>query len=228
MFSVYGTSGTLFKGPLEELQRVSRSLGVARTRRVDPVVEHMDQVDHQSSGAVAHAQPQRGGGHALAQQARNEYARVQQPVSPPRHELRTVADVMSHRVTSLPDTADVRHGWEALMAAGVGQAPVVNAQGQLVGLLTRAELLSLDRLPSPDQATLVWRALLMQPVTEVMISPVPGVAPGTDIRRVARVLLDTELPGLPVVDADDRLLGFVSRSDILKAVVHDPPLDLWS
>lgn len=227
MFSVYGTSGTLFKGPLEELQRVSRTLGVARSRRVNPVVDHMEQMEHQAVG-LPHAQPQRGGGHALAQQARNEYARVQQPVAPPRHELRTVADVMSHTVTSLPDTADVRHGWQALIDADVGQAPVVNAKGQLVGLLTRAELLNLERLPSPDQAALVWRVLLMQPVTQVMISPVPGVLPGTDIRRVARVLLDTELPGLPVVDDDDKLLGFVSRSDILKAVVHDPPLDLWS
>ena len=68
----------------------------------------------------------------------------------------------------------------------------------------------------------------MQPLAEVMISPVPAVLPETDIRRVARVLLDTQLPGLPVVDADEKLLGFVSRSDILKAVVHDPPLDLWS
>jgi len=135
---------------------------------------------------------------------------------------------MSAQVTVLPVTADVRQGWQALLDAGVGQAPVVNAQGQLVGLLTRAELLKLDQLPTPDQAALVWRALLMQPLAEVMISPVPAVLPETDIRRVARVLLDSQLPGLPVVDADEKLLGFVSRSDILKAVVHDPPLDLWS
>jgi CBS domain-containing protein len=135
---------------------------------------------------------------------------------------------MTVHVIALPVTADVRHGWQALIDAGVGQAPVVNGQGKLVGLLTRAELLKLDRLPAPDQAALVWRALLMQPLAEVMISPVPAVLPETDIRRVARVLLDTQLPGLPVVDADEKLLGFVSRSDILKAVVHDPPLDLWS
>ena len=227
MFSIHGTSGTLFKGSMEELQRVSRTLGVARTHRINSVLAHVEQMDQQTLGA-SHPQLFRGGGHALAQQARNEYARVQQPPVLSRHPLRTVADVMSHAVTSLPDSVDIRHGWQALMDAGVGQAPVVNAQGHLVGLLTRAELLSLERLPSPDQAALVWRVLLMQPVTQVMISPVPGVLPSTDIRRVARVLLDTELPGIPVVDGDDKLLGFVSRSDILKAVVHDPPLDLWS
>ena len=61
-----------------------------------------------------------------------------------------------------------------------------------------------------------------------MWTPVPSVAPDTDIRRVARVLLDSGLPGLAVVDDDGRVTGFISRSDILRAVVADPPLDLWT
>ncbi len=68
----------------------------------------------------------------------------------------------------------------------------------------------------------------MQPVSSVMLSPVPAVSEDTDLRRVARVLLDTHLPGLPVVAEDGQVAGFISRSDILRAVVHDPPLDLWS
>ncbi|MEK9803744.1 MAG: CBS domain-containing protein, partial [Curvibacter sp.] len=88
--------------------------------------------------------------------------------------------------------------------------------------------LSLERLPQPDAPALVWRALLMEPVSAAMLSPVPAVSEDTDLRRVARVLLDTRLPGLPVVSEDGRLTGFISRSDILQALVHDPPLDLWS
>jgi CBS domain-containing protein len=68
----------------------------------------------------------------------------------------------------------------------------------------------------------------MQSVVEVMWTPVPSVAPDTDIRRLARVLLDTGLPGLPVVDDAGQVIGFVSRSDVLRAVVADPPLDLWT
>jgi CBS domain-containing protein len=32
----------------------------------------------------------------------------------------------------------------------------------------------------------------------------------------------------PVSSAEGRVLGFVSRSDLLRAIVADPPLDLWS
>ena len=71
-------------------------------------------------------------------------------------------------------------------------------------------------------------AAVAQSVVDVMWSPVPSVAMDTDIRRVARVLLDTGLPGLPVVDDGGRVTGFVSRTDILRAVVADPPLDLWT
>lgn len=227
MFSIYGVNGPVFRGPMEELKRVSRTLGIARVRALEPVLDHMLDVDSQGAQPLAQ-HPVKGGGHAVGQQARSEYARVQQPVAPVRRPLRSVGDVMSKRVVAVVDSATLQQAWQTMADAGAGQAPVVNAQSRLVGMLTRAELLSLERLPSPDVPALVWRAWLMQPVSDVMLSPVPGVTSEIDIRRVAQVLLDTGLPGLPVVDADDQLLGFVSRTDILKAIVHDPPLDLWS
>ena len=104
---------------------------------------------------------------------------------------------------------------------------MVNDAGILVGLLSRADLMQPDRLPDPDSHALVWHALLAQNVTDLMSTPVPSVGPDTDIRRVASVLLDTGLPGLPVVDEDGHVHGFISRSDILRAVVTAPPLDLW-
>ena len=105
---------------------------------------------------------------------------------------------------------------------------VVDEQTRLVGLITRGELLSPDNLPGPDTHVLAWRAMLMQPVTTLMVTPVPSVEPQTDLRRVAQLLLDLGLPGLPVVADDGVVSAFISRSDILRAVVHDPPLDLWS
>ena len=65
-------------------------------------------------------------------------------------------------------------------------------------------------------------------VDEVMISPVPTAAAGTGLRRVASVLLDTGLPGVPVTNELGLLEGFMSRTDILRAVAADPSLDLWT
>jgi CBS-domain-containing membrane protein len=135
---------------------------------------------------------------------------------------------MSTRAITLPEDATVAQAWDLLAAQQLGQAPVVDASGVLVGMLSRAELMRPDRLPGSGAHALVWQALLRQSVADLMWTPVPSVAPETDIRRLARVLLDTGLPGLPVVDEQGRVTAFVSRTDVLRAVVADPPLDLWS
>ncbi|MDH5541323.1 MAG: CBS domain-containing protein, partial [Rhizobacter sp.] len=109
-----------------------------------------------------------------------------------------------------------------------GQAPAVDGSGRLVGLLLRADLLQRDMLPEPGQDMQAWRGLLARRVSDLMVSPVPSPAADTDIRRVTQVLLETGLPGLPVVDDLGAVTGFISRSDILRAVVAEPPLELWA
>lgn len=221
MFAIYGTSGQMFRGPLEELRKVAPTLRVGRARAVSAGASgSLDEaVPPAPALSVAASAPQR--------QALSEYASIQSP-KPQRHPLTRVVDVMSPTVLTVPDTASVLDAWRTLADQGMGQAPVVNAQGQLVGLITRGELLSPEHLPGPDTHVLAWRALLMQPVTTLMVTPVPSAEPQTDLRRVAQLLLDLGLPGLPVVADDGVVSAFISRSDILRAVVHDPPLDLWS
>jgi CBS-domain-containing membrane protein len=102
--------------------------------------------------------------------------------------------------------------------------PVLDAGGRLVGLLLRADLFR-PRLRTADAGQDEnWQA---QPVSTAMWTPIASVSADTDIRRVAQVLLDTGLPGLPVVDDAGGVVGFVSRTDIVRAVAADPPLDVW-
>lgn len=222
MFSIYGESGRIFRGAMEDLWRVEALRSVMRARRLQ-AHEPAAGVQGGSGPAVA---PVTARSYA-AGAALNAYAQVGGH-GPERHPLSRVADVMSRQVKTVTPEMTVLQAWQLLGEQGIGQAPVLSQAGELVGLLTRAELLNLERLPQPDAPTLVWRALLLEPVSAVMISPVPAVSEDTDLRRVARVLLDSRLPGLPVVDDEGQLAGFISRSDILQAVVHDPPLDLWS
>ena len=218
MFSIFGTSGLMYRGPIESLRTVAPTLQAARIRPLQVDVDREPARGDWPQGA-----PFRPG----SSQAAQAYAGVQHPPVV-RRPLHRVADVMSTQVVQVSQEAALQIGWELLSQQGVAQAPVVNHQGRLVGLLTRADLIRPDHLPKPDDHPLVWRAWFARPVHEVMVTPVPGVSADTDLRRLALLLLDTGLPGLPVVDDDGGLRGFVSRSDILKAVVHDPPLDLWA
>ena len=226
MFFVYGIGGRVFRGSTEQLRQIGGVNSITRARALQAIGRDGSEP---KSGSTDTAFSVEGPivpldqGHRSALAA---YADTQKIENAPQR-LRRVEELMSRDVTTLPDTSTVLDAWHRLAEKGLGQAPVVNDAGILVGLLSRADLMQPDRLPDPDSHALVWHALLAQNVTDLMSTPVPSVGPDTDIRRVASVLLDTGLPGLPVVDEDGHVHGFISRSDILRAVVTAPPLDLW-
>lgn len=224
MFSVYGKAGRIFRGSMEELRHVGPVTAAARAHAVAAVGLDPEDQNPARFSTVELPQSATDPAHRTALAA---YDQVRKPEHP-RQPVTQVHTVMSRTVVTLTDTLSVEAAWQVLAQNHVGQAPVVSTEGTLVGLLSRADLMRPERLPGPESHALVWRALLMQSVVDVMWTPVPSVAPSTDIRRVARVLLDTGLPGLPVVDEHGAVIGFVSRSDILRAVVADPPLDLWT
>lgn len=219
MFYIYGVSGQSFRGSMEQLRQIERVGSVARANAIRPV-KRDGRAPASYSPEMAPASDE---AHRSALAA---YAQTQNPVLQ-RHPLRRVDDLMSREVITVAHSATVQEAWHLLARHGVGQAPVVNEAATLVGLLSRADLLHPDRLPTPGSNALMWRTLMAQNVSDIMCTPVPSVGPDADIRRVARVLLDTGLPGLAVVDDQGLVTGFISRSDILRAVVTDPPLDLW-
>jgi CBS domain-containing protein len=221
MFSVYGTSGQLFRGSVEQLRQIGGVSALARTGSILPVVQ--DGRDAESAGSL----PAQGTEFVQSDPRHSSLIAYKQAQKSDRHPLFYVNDLMSRPVICLPDTATVLQAWELLAQKKIGQAPVVNPQLHLVGMLTRADVFSANQSTSPESHAQVWRGLLMQDIKTIMVTPIPSVTQDIEIRRVARVLLDTGLPGLPVIDEQGHVSGFISRSDILRAVVTDPPLDLW-
>ena len=224
MFQVYSMAGRVFSGSLAQWRQVAP--GGADQRRGTcaahctgrPRSVRTRSGDRWPDAAIRHrCGPQRRAGRLCSRRAGWQA----------RRPLRCVADVMSRHVQTVPLGASVLQAWQALARKGFGQAPVVDAQGRLVGLFLRADLMRADLLERAAADAAAWHALLAEPVRTLMWTPVPATLAETDLRRVATVLLDTGLPGLPVVDERSAVAGFVSRSDILRAVTADPPLGLW-
>ncbi len=222
MFIVHGIGGRVGVGMQEALALVRAPGAVVRTQRVAVATTDPDRPNPQG-GAVADG----GAAGAAAQPALAAYAATEQGAGTARARAR-VGDVMSRQALCLPLDTSLQQAWQLLVQAGIGQAPVIDAQGALVGLLLRADLLHPDRLAAAATDPAAWQALLAQTVATLMWTPVPAAAPDNDLRELTRILLDTGLPGLAVVDEQAQVIGFVSRSDILRAVLTEPPLDLWT
>lgn len=229
MFTVYGTSGKIYTGALEQVRDLAPVQAVARTRSVAPIAKQ--DPDEQSSVAV---QLGKGGGgkgalpspaHPSQTYVAHEALAAYGP-APARQPLSQVHQLMSRRLVSVPVGVSLRQAWGTLARSGVGQAPVLSPDGKVMGLITRADLLRglSDDLAQVGEVTL----RLDQRVEEVMWTPVPAAQGETPVREVAQLMMDLGLPGLPVVDDVGHALAFVSRSDLLRALTHEPPLDLWS
>ena len=221
MFFVFGPSGQMYRGGAEQLSQVSP---VRRVQR--PQALRTRAADIQAPPAEVPS-PTPPAPSLRAQDAMAAYAQTAQGPQAARQPLTRVRDVMTRGSLAVPPETRVNDAWQTLAEHRIAQAPVVDAQGRVVGLLLRADMAPLDLLPEPG-AVKQAIDLARRPVSEVMVSPVPTVDEDTELRRVAGVLLDTGLPGLPVTDEAGRLAGFISRTDILRAVAADPPLDLWS
>jgi CBS domain-containing protein len=231
MFSVYGVSGRQFTGSAEQLRQIERVNAASRVRRLDANESVL--AERLSADPALAAPPQAApaaptlGGPVARRNALAAYAQSQ-PRETQRPPLTRVDEIMTQPALTLTHDTPMREAWRLLAYHGHAQAPVVSASGMLVGLLLHSELLRPDRMATPELDADVWRALMAQPIGDLMWTPVPSATPDTDIRRVAGVLTDSGLPGLPVVDDAGMVTGFVSRGDIVRAVAHDPPLDLWS
>ncbi|MBU0791933.1 MAG: CBS domain-containing protein [Gammaproteobacteria bacterium] len=234
MFFVFGPSGQMYRGGPENLARISAVRNVQRpqalrTRALDVAAEPAPsfRMPHDPAAADATSTAPAAVVNLRMQDAVSAYAQTEQGSQHARQPLTKVSDVMTTEALSVPPDVRVNDAWQTLAEHKVAQAPVVDALGRVIGLLLRADMAPLDLLPEPGAVKQAIE-LARRPVSEVMVSPVPTVAADTELRRVAAVLLETGLPGLPVTDEAGVLSGFISRTDILRAVAADPPLDLWS
>ena len=214
MFSIYGISGPVFQGTLETLPRlpvVNRREPVLGARRVG------DRREDGSEGLVSLPEPVAG----HSRQAVEAY-QAMLPESLERGPLYHANQIMQPEVVTVSVDDDVAHAWNTLVDHQIHQAPVLDAGQRLVGVVSERNLLMVLNVDNGEV-----RDVLRRRVGDVMTTPVVAATPLTDIRRIARVMLERGVDGVPIVNDGGALLGFVSRSDILHAVVTDPPLSVW-
>jgi len=145
----------------------------------------------------------------------------------------TVGDVMTREVVTVRPETPMRELVEDLVNRRFRAVPVVDEEGHVVGIVTNGDLVRrgglpvrLELLQTFDTPALhAQLARLAEPhreVGEVMTSPVVTVRPEVDVRQAAALMIRRRLKRLPVVDAAGRLVGIVSRVDLLRTVAGAP------
>ncbi len=122
----------------------------------------------------------------------------------------TVADYMSVEVITLTPDMDILHAGSLLLEHDISAAPVVDTDGKLLGIITER-----DFFKSTIQAG--YYDQLGGKVSEYMSNEVVTVSPDLNILELAEIFLTVKYHRYPVT-IDGKLLGVISRRDVLRAI----------
>ncbi|GHE55761.1 CBS domain-containing protein [Streptomyces capitiformicae] len=151
-----------------------------------------------------------------------------------------VSDAMTHIVPAVRHKAAFKDMVKAMRHRHVGAVPVLDDERHVVGVVSEADLLHKEGLrdgdpdlpraghvptggaPYPRLRRLsdLIKAAAVE-AGELMTAPAVTVHAGTTLTQAARLMARHRVKRLPVVDADGRLRGVVSRSDLLKVFLRD-------
>lgn len=129
--------------------------------------------------------------------------------------------LMTHPVITLPLTLSLDAAYEIIKNQPFNQMPVSNSQLQLVGMISLTNMLTFMDIV---QNGFVPGTKVQDAMTENVIT----ADPVTDIRRIANVMINYDVTSVPIVNEQDHLVGIITRSDLIKAMIKEPPLSLWT
>src|SRR5512135_963331 len=134
-----------------------------------------------------------------------------------------VESVMTRKVFYVSTGTDVRKAAGLLTINHISGMPVVDDENRVIGVISEADI----AFPAggKKKQSLLDRIFLRRGtagrdalVGDVMSSPPITTLPDADIKEVATMLDMRRIKRLPVVDDEGRLVGVVSRGDIVRTV----------
>ncbi len=139
-----------------------------------------------------------------------------------------VKDVMSARPVSVSENAPFKEIAAKLRVFRVSAFPVLDADGKVIGVVSEADLLAKEALADLADHRRGVRGLIAGRVhrterskaagvtaADLMTSPAVTATPDDTVGHAARLMYTRKIKRLPVVDAAGRLVGIVSRTDVL-------------
>lgn len=140
----------------------------------------------------------------------------------------TVGDVMTTRVLAVTPDADFRHIALTFRQYRISACPVVNEAGQVLGVVSEADLLH-KAAGTGFPAGLIrlqWKLSEQSKATavtarELMTAPAVTIRADAPVPVAAKVMQDRRVKRLPVVDEAGKLMGMISRVDVLS--VYERP-----
>ena len=139
-----------------------------------------------------------------------------------------VRDVMITEVLSVSKYEPIMRVANILADKNISGLPVVDRDSRTVGIVTQADILSVLGLGREHTFKDLLKSMLGEPlprrrmgdlVGDIMTTPAITIKPEATIAEAVRIMDDRKIRRLTVVDDKNKLIGVLTRADILKAVI---------
>uniref|UniRef100_A0A7C4AHB9 CBS domain-containing protein n=1 Tax=Fundidesulfovibrio putealis TaxID=270496 RepID=A0A7C4AHB9_9BACT len=138
-----------------------------------------------------------------------------------------VGDWMLKDVTTVTEDVSMIKAGRIMQQRGIRRLPVVDGEGRLSGIVTERDI----KAASPSKATSLdiyemTRLLSEIRVRDIMIKNPIRIRPSDTVERAAAIMRDNKVGGLPVTDADDKVVGIITDTDIFRLFTLVSGVDL--
>lgn len=143
--------------------------------------------------------------------------------------------VMTRAVVTIPADATVYAAADILLGARVSGAPVVDADGRMVGIVSEADLMNRPEIGTVPGKSWLERLLAddarskrdyirshSHHVVDVMTKPVVSAREDTPLAEIARLMKQHRIRRVPIV-REGIVVGIVSRSNLLQGLLSREP-----
>ena len=143
-----------------------------------------------------------------------------------------VKDVMSTHVIAVREIATFKEMAARLREQRVSAFPVIDRENKVIGIVSEGDLLT--KVAVEGELSGVFRGMVQDreqakaaglTAADLMTSPAVTIGPNEPVARAARLMHSRRVKRLPVTDEDGKLIGIVSRSDVL-SVYGRPDADI--
>lgn len=144
------------------------------------------------------------------------------------HNRIKAGDLMRSSVYSIQSGSDLITGAELLADKGISGAPVVDAANRVIGVISEKDFLGIMGF-GRTAGFMAVIALCLQnkgciatsvhhlKVDEIMSIPATTIHQETSVAEIGLLLTEKNINRLPVVDHGNRLVGIITRSDLVRA-----------
>jgi CBS domain-containing protein len=133
-----------------------------------------------------------------------------------------VSRIMTETVVVIEVDRPVSEALDCFLQYPIHHLPVVR-DSRMVGMLSSADLIKVEFFAPRSAGN---RAAFLDArfrIEQIMRTPVASRRPSTSLDEVASLIIESGVHAIPLLDGEERVVGIVTTTDIIRALLHGPP-----